>query len=92
MFFADELMDKIIIEANNYAAKKLEGRTLSSNSIWRTWHNVTKEEFRAFIAVIINMGTMLLANIKEYWSTNKTSHIPFYANDPNFLDAACEKM
>ena len=33
----------------------------------------------AFIGVIINMGTMPLANLKEYWSRN-VSYIPFYSN------------
>lgn len=34
----------------------------------------------AFIAVIINMGTMPLANLQEYWSRNDVSYIPFYWN------------
>ena len=45
MFFTDELVDQIIIDTNNYATKKLEGRALSSLSLWQTWYNVTKEEF-----------------------------------------------
>lgn len=67
-------------ETNNYAAKKLEGKTLSPNSIWKTWHDVTNEEFWAFIGVIIDMGTMPLANLQEYWSRNNVSYIPFYSN------------
>lgn len=63
LFFTDELVNKVIMETNNYAVTKLEGRTLSSRSIWQTWHNVTKEEFWAFIAIIINMETMPLANV-----------------------------
>lgn len=56
MFFTEELIDRIIIDTNNYAAKKLEGKALSSRSLWQTWSNVTKEEFSAFIAIIVNMG------------------------------------
>ena len=66
IFFTNELINQIITETNNYAAKKLEWRTLSSHSIWQTWHNDAKEEFWAFIAIIINMETMPLANIQEY--------------------------
>ncbi|CAK9810345.1 PiggyBac transposable element-derived protein 4 [Anthophora quadrimaculata] len=80
LFFTDELINEIVRETNNYAEKKLEGRTLSSNSIWRSWHNVTKEEFWAFIGVIINMGTMPLANLQEYWSRNNVSYVPFYSD------------
>ncbi|KAL2731763.1 piggyBac transposable element-derived protein 4-like [Vespula squamosa] len=49
-----------------YAKKKLEGRTQSENSIWRSWRDVENAEFWAFIAVIINMGTTSLANLQEY--------------------------
>ncbi|XP_043486379.1 uncharacterized protein LOC122513913 [Polistes fuscatus] len=51
---------------------------LSSRSIWRTWHNVTNAEFWAFVAVIVNMGTITATNMKEYWSTDTTSYIPFF--------------
>lgn len=80
MFFTEELVDRIIIDTNNYAAKKLEGKALSSRSLWKTWYNVKKEEFWAFIVVIVNMGIITLGNIKEYWSTDEMSHIPFFAN------------
>lgn len=80
LFFTDQLINEIVYETNNYATRKLEGKTLSSYSIWRTWHDVTIEEFWAFIALIINMGTMPLANLQEYWSKNNVSYIPFYSN------------
>ncbi|CAL7939067.1 unnamed protein product [Xylocopa violacea] len=79
LFFTDRLVKEIVSETNNYATKKLEGKTLSSNSIWRSWRDVTDEEFWAFIAVIINMGTMPLASLQEYWSRNNVSYIPFYS-------------
>ncbi|KAL2735613.1 piggyBac transposable element-derived protein 4-like [Vespula squamosa] len=59
--------------------KKLKGKTLSSNLIWRYWRDVAKEEFWAFIPVIINISTMQLANLQEYWSRNQISYIPFYS-------------
>ncbi|XP_017792480.1 PREDICTED: uncharacterized protein LOC108574407 [Habropoda laboriosa] len=48
--------------------------------IWRSWYDVTISEFWAFIAVIIYMGTMPLANLQEYWSRNNVSYIPFYSD------------
>ena len=80
LFFTDELISEIVRETNYYTTRKLEGKTLSSRSIWRTWYDVTIEKFWTFIALIINMGTMPLANIQEYWSRNNVSHIPFYPN------------
>ncbi|CAK9816388.1 PiggyBac transposable element-derived protein 4 [Anthophora quadrimaculata] len=80
LFFTEELVTDIVRETNNNAAKKVEGKTLSSRSIWRSWYDVTVTEFWAFIGVIINMGTMPLANIQEYWSKNDNSYIPFYSD------------
>ena len=50
LFFTDELVQKIICGTNNYA-KKLKGKMLSPNSIWRSWRDVDNEDFWAFIAV-----------------------------------------
>ena len=49
LFFTDELVKKIICETNNYAKKKLEGKTLSTNSIWRSWHDVENAGFWALL-------------------------------------------
>lgn len=68
LFVTNELVNEIVIETNNYATKKLEGKTLSPYSIWRNWRKVTIEEMWAFIGVIINMGTIPLANLQEYRS------------------------
>lgn len=42
---------------------------------------VDTDEFWAFIGVILNMGTMPLANIQEYWSTRNNSRIPFFSSE-----------
>nr|XP_027198261.1 piggyBac transposable element-derived protein 4-like [Dermatophagoides pteronyssinus] len=80
LFFTDELVMKIIADTNDYAAKKIDNKKLSSHSIWRSWYDITNDEFWAFLAVIINMGTMPLPNLQDYWSTNPNSLIPFYPN------------
>ena len=45
LFFTDELISEIVHETDYYATTKLERKTLSSHSIWRTWYDVTIEEF-----------------------------------------------
>ncbi|KAL6417866.1 hypothetical protein ACFW04_012481 [Cataglyphis niger] len=64
----------------NDLVKKIVWKTLSVNSIWRSWRDVTNEEFWAFLAVVINMGTMSLANLQEYWSRSVVSYIAFYSD------------
>ena len=31
-----------------------------------------------FLAVILNMGMIQLADLKEYWSTDNTTNLPFF--------------
>lgn len=80
LYFTDTLIDSIIKETNDYANSKLRGKQLSKRSIWNTWSDVNRKEFLAFIGVILNMGTMPVANLQEYWSTKFTSKIPFYSD------------
>ncbi|KAL2723600.1 piggyBac transposable element-derived protein 4-like [Vespula maculifrons] len=65
-------------DSEEMTPRKLEGKTLSSNSIWRSWRDVTNEEFWAFITIIIDISIMQLANLQEYRSRNNVSYIPFY--------------
>nr|KAF7392485.1 hypothetical protein H0235_017484 [Vespula pensylvanica] len=78
LFFINRFVKEIVSGTNNYAKKKLEGKTLSSNSIWRSWRDVTNEGFWAFITIIIDISIMQLANLQEYRSRNNVSYIPFY--------------
>lgn len=80
LFFTDELVDQAVADVNRYAARKLEETALSSRSIWHTWYNVTNAEFLAFVAVIVNTGTITAPNLKEYWAKDPTSHISFFPN------------
>ncbi|KAI4485718.1 hypothetical protein M0802_012579 [Mischocyttarus mexicanus] len=79
LFFTNELVNEIIRETNNYAENILKNKEISSNSIWQTWRAVEEDEFWAFIGVIINMGTIPLANMQEYWSVMENSRIPFFS-------------
>lgn len=79
LFFTNELVNEIIKETNNYAENVLKNKEISSNSIWQTWRVVEEDEFWAFIGVIVNMGTIPLTNMQEYWSVKDNSRIPFFS-------------
>ncbi|XP_053975370.1 piggyBac transposable element-derived protein 4-like [Hylaeus volcanicus] len=80
LFFTEQLVDEIINETNNYAKTMLQSKKITANSIWKTWRDVERNEFWAFVAVVLNMGTMPVANIQEYWSTKDNSRIPFFSS------------
>ena len=39
---------------------------------------MTKEEMKGFVAVILNTGIIQLSDIKDYWSTDDTTNLPFF--------------
>ncbi|CAK9832757.1 PiggyBac transposable element-derived protein 4 [Anthophora retusa] len=79
LFFADQLMNTILEETNKYARAKIARKNISVHSTWNTWVDVTKAEISAFLEVILNMGTIPLPNLKEYWSTARNAKIPYFA-------------
>ncbi|TBU06827.1 transposase IS4 [Hamiltosporidium magnivora] len=80
LFFTDELIEKIVTETNRYARNKITQKRLSIRSTWHSWVDVTVEEFQAFLGVVLNVGTITLANIQEYWTQNFNAKIPFFGN------------
>uniref|UniRef100_A0A1A9ZC51 DDE_Tnp_1_7 domain-containing protein n=1 Tax=Glossina pallidipes TaxID=7398 RepID=A0A1A9ZC51_GLOPL len=80
LYFTDALIGSIVKETNDYANSKLRRMQFLKRSIWNTWSDVNRKEFLAFIGVILNMGTMPLANLQEYWCTKFTNKIPFFSD------------
>jgi hypothetical protein len=68
LFFNDELLNNII-ETNRYARHKISELQLDPRSIWNSWSDVSVPEMKAFIGLVINMGIVLLPDIKDYWSS-----------------------
>ena len=63
---------------NNYARSRIGRMPPQHRSLFRRWCAVTVEEMKAFVGVIINMGTIKLTDVKEYWSTQTTTNLPFF--------------
>ncbi|XP_025152742.1 piggyBac transposable element-derived protein 4 [Harpegnathos saltator] len=79
LYFTDVLIDQIVRTTNEYVQMKICEKQLANKFIWHLWVDVTRKEFMTFIGVILNMGTMSLASISEYWTTRSNSRIPFYS-------------
>lgn len=48
--------------------------------MWHSWKEISDAEMRAFIGVILNMGTIPLYKIEEYFSQKYTHRIPFFCD------------
>lgn len=68
-----ELMQKIVLETNNYATT----RENPNND----WKDLTVPEFQAFLGTIMLMGLHSLPALENYWSTN------YYLGTPNIVQS-----
>ena len=65
-------------ETNNYARHRISTNPPSDRGILSTWQDTSREEMMAFIGLILNMGTIQLPDLKDYWSTNQTLNLSFF--------------
>ena len=74
-FFTDELWDLLVVETNHFAAMKWQNITSPSG---RPWHDVTIEEMKAFIGMLMLMGICKLPRLYMYWTTKTPSFVLEY--------------
>ena len=56
LFFTNELVKEITDHTNEYAHAKFPKLNLRPRSIWHKWQDVTEEEMKAYIGVVLNMA------------------------------------
>lgn len=65
LFFTDELFAELIVQTNDYARSKLAFRPLQQHSIWRDWKDVSIDEMKVYIGVILNMAVNDKPNLDD---------------------------
>jgi hypothetical protein len=73
-------LNNIFVETNRYARHKISELQLSPRFFWRMWSDVSVPEVKAFLGLIINMGLIPLADIKDYCSSEKKTQITFFGD------------
>ncbi len=69
-----------MVEETNIYANLLRGNCpLTARSRLRNWRDVDVPEMKAFIGLTLNMGIVKVPTLQEYWSTDITTHIPFFS-------------
>jgi hypothetical protein len=71
LFLTDEVIDKIVLETNNYASKCIQSDQLKNKSRVRQWKPTNREEMLNFFCVLLVMGIVKVPNLKYYWSKKK---------------------
>ncbi|KAM7315674.1 piggyBac transposable element-derived protein 4-like [Ixodes scapularis] len=79
LFFTDELIGEIVQETNRHAHEKISSMdSLAEQSIWKSWEDVSVEEFKAFLGVLMNMALNPKPDVKEYFSQEILKKMPFF--------------
>ena len=75
LYFTLELFQTIASQTNLYRQQ-----SQVTNPSPMPWSDVTVEEIMAFIGLVIAMGITNLPEVQDYWSTEPTLYMPWYAN------------
>jgi hypothetical protein len=69
---------EILDETNRFSKEKImQHMPLQERSIWANWMDVTIEELKAFLGVILNMDMIVKYDLKNYFSeVNSLSEHP----------------
>ncbi|RVE52535.1 hypothetical protein evm_002929 [Chilo suppressalis] len=68
LFLTEDIIKKMVIETNNYAAQFIENNNLKSKSRSNQWNSTNYDEMLRFLGVIMVMGLNKVPHINDYWS------------------------
>ena len=77
-FIGEDKYKLMATETNRYAEQVLEKRNLTAGSRLQAWVPAVWQEMKAFIALTINMGLIVLRDMNKYWSTSDVIATPFF--------------
>lgn len=81
LFVTDEIIERIVIETNRYAAQSLASENLPKKQAKKHrlhhWADTTVREMKKFFGLLLWMGLVKHGSIEEYWSTAPllTNHV-----------------
>jgi len=69
MFFDDALLETILKETNRFATEVIEKKSpIGRHSQWHGWSEVTLQELKVFLAVIMNMSLNEKPSLEHYFA------------------------
>ena len=75
----DKFWNLLITETNRYATNYLENTTLSPQSRFQKWVDVTIPEMKAFMCLHLAMGLVEKPELADYWSTFWLTDTPSFS-------------
>ena len=76
-FMTTEILDTVALETNRRAAQLQAKPGLKAFSRIRQWVDMTMEELKSFIALLLYMGVIWKPELKLYWTTKPMFETPY---------------
>lgn len=78
LFFTDDILNMLVTETNRYheQVKDLKGEDAGASSRVSLWKDVTADEMRSFIALVLLMGLTNRSSYELYWSVDSLLECP----------------
>ena len=72
------MLNKIVTATNTYATIRLNNKQLLNNSTFYKWKDVTLQELKAYLGVVLKMTMTEKPDMKDYFSKEWTEYSPFF--------------
>lgn len=73
----DEILQEIVIASNEYAWQVFLAPNLTPKSRINKWRDLTIEELKIFIGLVLYMGTVKVNRLSDYWKKHRMFNFGF---------------
>lgn len=78
LIFDDNFLRSIVEQTNAYAIEVLFSPGTMEKSRITTWKELTVEELKIFLALMLHTGTISLTRLNDYWKTDPLFNLPLF--------------
>ena len=78
--FLGVLLKEIVADTNIYGRRKFSSESAFPDNNHHAWVDITLEEMKAFLGLVVNMSLTHKGDVKEYWSLNPSGFSFFQAS------------
>lgn len=80
LFYSGDILNEFVSYTNTYAEARLANMELRPHSVWHKWSNVTMDEMKAYLGVIMNMALNQKPGLFDYFSTSWLDKMSFFTD------------
>ena len=78
LFFDDDIINHLCIQTNLYAKQFQDLNNLKQHSRVHCWTDITNDDMKQFLAIVLLMGIVHLPSIEMYWTTKILFNVPVF--------------